>query len=124
MLRALKNNRAQAISAEYVLVFFLVLAILASMGIYFRRAIQARIYDARTTMVRTVRDRVGDHYTGNFYFAYEPYYANTITDTAQASTIRTDIQPGGTTGIFTKDYVDDRTLSNSISITAPPKDFN
>ena len=118
------SKGGQAISAEYILVIFIVLGMMAASTIYFRRAMQARIHDARETMLNIVFTRVGnDDYAGNLYREYEPYYTN------RASVVRQDIREeervlpsfNATSGIYRKDE-DHITIREAQSETLPPKD--
>jgi len=123
MLRQIVNNKAQAVMSEYILTIFLVVAVIVAMTIYFKRGVQARIHDARDYMVGEVRVRTAGSFTGNLYKEYEPYYTetNAIVDRDIVDTTR--LEPGGSSGIFTKIY--DQTIDIRLnSQTAPPKDFN
>lgn len=121
MLRYLKTNKAQAVMGEYVLVFFVVMGMATAMTIYFKRAIQARIFDARNTMMNIVFNRTRGYYSGNIYYEYEPYYGNTVSTVARRENATTELLPGATTGIFRKTF-DDVTAVQTQSQTAPPKD--
>jgi hypothetical protein len=122
MLKPLKNKSAQAISGEYALLIFLVLAVLGGMSVYFRRAIQARIHDARDYMISGVRVRTSGFYDGNLYKEYEPYYSNTLANVDRRISDQTTLLPGDSSGIFRKEY--DEGVSVVVnSTTAPPRDF-
>lgn len=123
MLRYLKTNKAQAVMGEYVMVFFLVVAMVTAMTIYFRRAVQARMHDARNVMINTVLDRSGTYFTGNILAGYEPYYANTVSEVWRSEGSETRLLEGGSSGIFQKDS-DESTRVTTQSQTAPPKDAN
>src|SRR3989338_9576767 len=71
-------NKAQAVMGEYVLVFFLAIGMATAMTIYFKRGVQARIFDARNAMLNIVVNRTAGYYTGNIQIGYEPYYGNTV----------------------------------------------
>ena len=123
MLRTLKNKNAQAVMGEYVLVIFLVMAVLTAMTVYFRRAVQARIHDARDYMVTEVRARTTGVFNGNLYREYEPYYGNTSARVFRSTDYEARVLPGGSSGIFQKDY--NETVSVQVnSETAPPRDFD
>jgi hypothetical protein len=120
MFKLLRDNRAQAIMGEYLLVFFLVIGMIMAMSLYLRRSFQGRMHDARDTMVQIVRDRAGNAVNGTWYVEYEPYYMNTDSTVTRSSVVRDSLSGGGGFGIARKDY-DDRTAVRTISETAPPK---
>lgn len=122
MLRHLKNNNAQAVMGEYVLVFFLVMTVMVSMTIYFKRAVQARIYDARNYMVGEVRTRTQGQFDGNLYKWYEPYYANTQAVVTRSMDDTSTLTGGGSSGLFNRVY-DQSTAVRVNSETSPPREF-
>ncbi len=73
------NKKGQVVSAEYVMVFFLIITTMTSMSIYIRRALQARVFDARQTMADMVADGANVHVT----YEYEPYYTDSQTNVAR-----------------------------------------
>ncbi len=93
------------------------------MTIYLKRAIQARIFDARNTMLNMVLNRTQGYYGGNIQIGYEPYYGNTESTVVRQEDTRTNLLPGGTTGIFNK-TIDEMTTIRTQSTTAAPKDAN
>ena len=121
MLRYFKTNKAQAVMGEYVLVFFVVIGMATAMTIYFKRAVQARVFEARNAMLNMVLNRTQGYYTGDVQIGYEPYYGNTISTTARRENAATELLPGATTGIFRKTF-DDVTAVQTQSQTAPPGD--
>ncbi len=122
MLKDLRNERAQAFASEYVLTFFLITGVMTSMTVYFKRAMQARIYDARNEMLNMVTSRVTSaDAIGNLYIEYEPYYANTSSTIFREIDNQTQLFSGGVTGVFSK-TLDERTVVATNSVTAPPKD--
>ncbi|MCK5260181.1 MAG: hypothetical protein KAJ70_03885 [Candidatus Omnitrophica bacterium] len=123
MLKALKNTKAQAVTEEYTIVIFMVMAVLTVMTVYFKRVVQARIHDARDYMVTEVRARTDGIYTGNLYREYEPYYGNTSGTVSRATDSETMVQPGASSGIFRKVY-NERTSVWIHSETAPPREFD
>lgn len=123
MLRYLNNRRAQALIGEYVLVIFLVMATISAMTIYFKRGIQARIYDARNYMINDVRVRTQGSYFGNLYYGYEPYYINSDATITRDIDYTTTLLPGGSSGIFKK-TISESTGVEVSSETAPPRDGN
>jgi len=124
MLRYLRNNSAQSVIGEYVLILFLIVGMMTAMTIYFRRTVQARIRDARHYMVETVRNRTGDYYNDVLYHEYEPYYANTdstVRHTMETNQYLLPTGPQTTTGI-SRYMVNEDTEVGTIGNTAPPKD--
>ena len=124
MLKIIRNNKAQVLFGQYVLVFFLIVAAATGMSIYFKRAIQARIHDATLVSARAVIDGVPrELYVGNVYTQYEPYYLNTASDIGQDSLAKEKLFPSVDrhTGIFKK-TIDDGTSTKTIGDTAPPRD--
>ena len=106
---------------EYVLVFFVVIGMATAMTVYFKRAVQARIHDARDAMLNIVVNRTAGYYTGNIQIGYEPYYGNTVSTVVRRENTTTNLLPGATTGIFRKTF-DGITAVGTSSETAPPKD--
>ena len=51
MLRRVRHNKGQAILPEYVVTFFIVIAVVVGMTSYIQRSFQARLWDARNYMV-------------------------------------------------------------------------
>ena len=70
MLR-FKNKRAQSSAVEYVVTFFLVVAVITGMSRYVQRTLQAKARDALHYMADTV---ASDDPGKPFWFQYEPYY--------------------------------------------------
>ena len=123
MLKYLKNKKAQVVAGEYVVTFFLGVAILTAMTVYFQRALQGRMYDARESMFNVVEQRTEGYFDGNMQKEYEPYYTETDSRIESNTYSKVNLLPGGETGIFRKE-VDDTTVIRSVSETAPPKDAN
>ena len=73
-MNKLKNNKAQANLGEYALIFLMAMTVLTVMSVYFKRIIQARLYDAKKTMVDMVAEETQGLHEGNVYGEYEPYY--------------------------------------------------
>ncbi len=123
MLKTLKNNTAQIIFGEYVLVLFLIVAAATGMTVYFKRAIQARIHDATVLTAQTVTTTVPrNYYVGNVYAQYEPYYLNTASGIEQTSFAQEKLLGSfnRTTGIFRK-TTNDGTAVKTDSDTAAPR---
>ena len=125
MLRNLNNRRAQAVVGEYVLVIFLVLAVVTGMTVYWKRALQGRIHDARDYMVNSVRQRTAGSFNGDLYLHYEPYYLNTSATVSRSVDHTSRLLPSLplSSGIFVK-TINESTAMQVISETAPPRDFN
>jgi|SRR3989339_908475 len=121
MLRIVKNNRAQAVVGEYVIVFFIAIGVITAMSTYFQRVVQGRIYDARDAMVSLTRNQSAGYFNGNIFFHYEPYYQNTDSETYRSLISRTSLVEGGTSGIYRVEY-DDLSRITSTSVTKPPRE--
>ena len=119
MLKRVHTKKAQAVFSQYLLTFFLVLGIVGAMTFFIRRALQARIFDGRNGMLRIVRNV----YSGPLYYAYEPYYANTMTSTVQDVDNNDQLLPAGVTGLFRKS-LDETARSQTLSVQLPPRDVN
>jgi len=121
MLKKLKNRKAQVIASEYVLAIFIVFGMIGAMTMFIKRAVQARIYDARNAMVETVADRTTGYYDNAVYAEYEPYYMNREAITYGSYYTREAIQGvPGMAGIFTKN-INSYTRVETFSETLPPK---
>jgi hypothetical protein len=68
----IKDNKGQGTAVEYVLIFFVVMAVISGMTVYVRRVLQARAVDTLHYMANTV----AVDYSGPFRYQYEPYYMN------------------------------------------------
>ena len=123
MLRSLKDERAQAVLGEYVLVFLIVAGMVTAMTVYFKRTVQGKIRDARNFAVRNVFQITNGVYTGNLYLEYEPYYTNTVSLISRDSTQEVSIIPDNAMGYFRK-TMNDVTSIDTYSVVSPPKDFN
>jgi len=123
MSRRTKNERGQAILGEYGIVILLVVASIVAMTIYFKRAVQARIHDARDYMVTEARSRAGGDYDGPLYLHYEPYYTNTASTVLRSSDETTGLLPGESSGVYRKTFSETSEIQ-TFSETAPPKDFD
>lgn len=122
MLRAIRTNKAQAVLGEYVLVLFLVAGMITAMGIYIRRALQARVFGARTVMLNTVIQRAQPFYPQDLrdeiLIGYEPYYGNTVASIDASTDSTFNLLQGGAS----VKTVNDVTRVISLSETAPPRD--
>lgn len=127
MLKLLRQNKAQAIMSEYLLIFFVTIGMISAMTIYFKRAVQARVYSARHYIINDIAARVvrSGYYSAdmlNLYTQYEPYYANTqsLVDRRISSTETIVGDAPGKTGIYGK-AMDDYTKVITNSRTSSPK---
>ena len=78
------NNKGQTILAEYVMVFFIVIAALVAMTTFVHRGLQARIHDARNYMINAAINACDSNCMqatgGQIANEYEPYYSQLISD--------------------------------------------
>ena len=116
------ENRCRAqIFAEYAFVIVIIVVVISAMAVYVRRALQARIRDARNTMIQTV----ADHYNGvanyTIFSEYEPYYLQTRTEAANDSAEQTSLLGGGSTGVFLR-QPNSTTRAQTNSEQLPPRD--
>ena len=125
MLKILKTKRAQAVMGEYVVVIFLVVTVIGAMTIFFKRAVQARIHDARDYMVKEVRNRTKGEFDGNLYFEYEPYYVNTyVPEIVRDARYNKTLSQGATSGVFVMDMDEKTDVPAAISVTLPPSEHD
>ena len=111
MFISLKNKKGQGMAAEYVITFFLVLAVVSSMSVYLRRSLQGRVRDSYNFMMQSVLDGYAaserlPQYTDGIPVWYEPYYALTSANRFinSTETRRGFASPGFTSGIAEKEY--------------------
>ena len=121
--KKIKARKAQAIMSEYVLIFFIIIGMITAMTVFFKRAVQARYYDARRAMFNIVAERVKGNYNGAVYPIYEPYYVNAQSYTYRDDWTKQTLDAGGSSGIYTKD-IGEYIQMKSNSQTAAPKDSN
>ena len=121
VFRKLDEQKAQAIMGEYVLVFFLIVGMITAMTVFFKRAVQARYYDARQAMGTIIVERTnGQGVTGRYYTEYEPYYVNASSYSYHDALDKSTLDVGGSSGIFTRD-TDEYTQVKTNSTTASPR---
>ena len=123
MLKISRNKKAQAVMGEYAVLIAIVMAVIFAMTVYFKRSVQARIYDARNYMVSEVRTRTTGNFSGNLYMGYEPYYGNTVATVSRRTNDQSGLLPGASSGIFVKNY-NQTVMVASNSETAPPRLYN
>lgn len=118
MFRKLRDNRGQGIIVEYALTFFLVVAVVTAMSMYFRRTVQGRVRDSIIYMANSV----SQEYPGNVWVQYEPYYLNTDTRRQFYSEETSYLLPSFPTpsGIFEVNY-NQTTTAQSYGEQAPPR---
>ena len=128
MFKRLYNKQAQATMGEYVLVFFIVMGVMATIMVYFKRAVQARMYDVRANMGAMVQRRAGQLYNYNVpvYLSYEPYYMKTNAtidhDYFQNEVLSSpNIFHPSQTGLYIKNF-NEITTVDSASETRPPRE--
>jgi len=121
MFKTLRRKRGQSYIVEYALTFFVVIAVILSITLFVRRAVQARIRDARNFMVLSANGA----YVGNVAFEYEPYYLDTSSNRFATTDDERLLEPSGpslTSGIFTLDKKGDETTIRAVSNQAPPRE--
>ena len=127
MLQKFRDTKGQMVASEYVIVLALAAAAITAMGVYFRRAVQARIRDANVEMIDIVRQRTNGTYQGtNVWVQYEPYYTNTeSTITRDLTTTREKfgVGPGFGVGISQTTY-NQQTLQQTFTNTLSPLEGN
>lgn len=124
MFRMLQNKKGQGMTVQYVLTFFLVVALVSAMSVYVRRTLQARIRGARNWMgitVNAVTSNPSYNLVGNYLISYEPYYANqTAVREVDSSEIRQHMgNVPSSPGTFQLDY-DHQVTTESTSYQLPP----
>lgn len=118
MLKILKNNRAQTTLGEYLIVLFIVMGVITTMGVYFRRAFQARIYDATVYARDEVMNRTDGVFNGEIAYEYEPYYTKTQSIIESRSDQTKKLLQGGNS----EKTIDDVTSIFTEGVTAPPRE--
>ncbi len=93
-MRTLKNNHGQGVAVEYAILFFIIVAVIAGMTTYVKRALQGRVRDARQYMYNQVKATYVTYY-GNRLLpnGYEPYYLDTRTDKDETSIATQSAEP-------------------------------
>lgn len=131
MFKSLRKNQGQSIIVQYVLTFFMVVAVITVMSVYVQRALQARIRGARNYAVISVNRAASDSRVVNLvgnprYAEYEPYYVNQLATKAATITetrYNKPSLPSGTSGIFQLDQNQQVGVQSS-SNQAPPTKAN
>lgn len=109
------------VMSEYALTFFIVVAAMAGMSLFMKRALQGRIRDAQQSMVATINART-TNYVKTPFFQYEPYYMNTssVVDKDLSTTQTVGPSPGFSSGVFGQTW-DESTEVRSTSNTISPR---
>ena len=119
MFKILKNKKGQGMVIQYAMTFFLVVAVITGMQLYFRRVIMARTADSLKYIAKEVSVSVNDVVGAQ----YEPYYVETAANrdatSDQVASQLADIP--SSTGISHVEY-NEQTTTHSVSAEAPPKD--
>lgn len=115
-IKYFRKRRAQVIG-EYVILIALVVMVMAAMTIFLRRALQARIKDAKDTMMTTVRDS----HNGTIPDEYEPYYLIQNSEVTRAAADRSYLKQGGISGVYQK-ILNETTTAQSESTYLPARD--
>jgi hypothetical protein len=97
MLQKGHSCKGQIVTGEYVVLVLTVLAVIAGMTIYLKRALQARMNGADIAIVTAARSALG---CNEIAIEYEPYYLKTESQ-AVSSSVQVDTS---------------RSLSNSLKI--------
>ena len=122
---SLGSSTGQAVMGEYVVVIFLVVAVIGAMTIFFKRAVQARIHDARDYMEKEVRERTQGEFDGNLYLEYEPYYVNTyVPQIVREAVYNKTLSQGASSGVFVMGIDEKTDVPAAISVTLPPAAYD
>jgi len=122
MLKSFRHNSGQAIGAELVVTFVLVVTAILAISTYFRRAMQARVRDA-VIYVRNEAETAtmnSDGFGQRIHLQYEPYYVEAEAQTEQKSTDTARIDASG---YFIRDTSQGRIVTSN-SVQLAPKERN
>ena len=116
------NNRAQ-VFAEYAFVIVIIVAVISAMAVYVRRALQARIWDARNSMIQTIVNNYNGVANYTILNEYEPYYSQAESEAVNDSGERASLLGGGstTTGVFLRNS-NSTTGAQTNSAQLPPRE--
>jgi len=106
MLGFFHNRRGQAFFVQHSMTLFLVVACVAAMAVMVKRAVQARIKQARDYSLREVRLIHADaqyNIQGSLWSEYEPYYLESRSARDMSKKVETRILSGGRDGIVEYD---------------------
>ncbi len=110
-------------TSEYVITFFLVIAVISAMSVYVKRSLQGRIWDARNYMIHSIATSNTATLGNVILQEYEPYYVQTQSNVDSLMNSVQTLQGGGTTGIFGDKFTDQVRVTTD-SNQLPPRDFN
>lgn len=99
-----RNRSYGQVFAEYAFVMVIIVSVISVMTIYIQRALQARIRDARNTVIKTIANNYNGVANYTIFYEYEPYYTQATTEAVNDSGEQASLLRGGTTGIFLKDF--------------------
>jgi len=116
-----KSTKGQINAAEYVVVISLVAASVMGMTVFFRRALQARLNDARHYAVDYVDEHGGGDYVGEVLPEYEVYYTNSVSFLNHEKQTLSSVIPGESQGTFYKNFVESSSHEKT-TILLPPED--
>jgi len=94
MLKYLRHSRAQVIG-EYAITIAILISALVAMTVYARRALQARMHDAKEYMVSEASQG-----GVTILSEYEPYYGDSQSESSTTSDEQTVLAPGLDTKVF------------------------
>ena len=102
MIKHYKLNTRAQVFAEYAFVIVIIVAVISAMAVYVRRALQARIWDARNSMIQAIANNYNGVANYTILNEYEPYYSQAETEAVNDSGERASLLGGGstTTGVF------------------------
>ncbi len=115
---------------EYSTTVILIVLVVIGMSLFIRRALQARIMDAKFTVLDRLEPVYDQHMRTPdipddilMIRVYDPYYLNQSTLARRTGNDQTNLLKGGggSTGVFQKS-INEISSSDVLSITAPPKD--
>lgn len=113
MLRRVRSG--QSMISEYALLLILAVTAVAAMTVYGRRALQGRIFDAQRYVIKQTATALGQPVA----IEYEPYYANSSSNTDSRSAVLENVVRGQ--AYHNKETL---TVSNTASISQqlPPSE--
>ena len=92
------NNKGQTILAEYVMIFFIVIAALVAVTALVQRSLQARIHDARNFVIDSANNACDANCQqatgGSISQEYEPYYTQMTAQTQHQEGTTDGVRPG------------------------------
>ncbi len=129
MARIAHSNSGQASLPEYVVTFFLVVAVIVAMSVYVQRGLQARIRDMRNYAVDTASKNcdtdckiaAGLTSNRNIPYEYEPYYGLVVSQTKRLSDNNSVLVGIGQEGLYKK-TTNEQTNSQTFSMQLPPRE--